>query len=242
MSGGLLLLVLVLLLLVLLLLLMMMMMVPLAYAAVKRIKRLKAKLKPYVSMRTLLTWHVYAGILGLILVLLHTGHQFESPLGIALTAMTLVAVTSGFVGRYLMNQFSVGIREKKAMLAQLEAAYEKGAAGLASDPQRAALLRPFAGFPGRLDAALVTAILPPAKLAEANLSATLGERVGVWYNSTACSWWVRDVAEHSGLVSREGQNETNSDPCFPVSAERARWGNTRSGPRELVHRQLLPFA
>lgn len=128
------------------------MLVPLAYLVVKRIKPLKKIVTKKLSMRTLLAWHVYAGILGPILVLLHTGHKFESPLGIALTAMTLIVVFSGFVGRYLMNQFSVEIREKKKILAELEAAYRQTAGDLAAHPDRAQLLRPFSGFFSRLAA------------------------------------------------------------------------------------------
>ena len=131
------------------------MLVPLVYSAVKRIRRLKKLVTQYVSMRTLLTWHIYAGIVGPILVVLHTGHKFVSPLGIALTGMTLLVVLSGFAGRYLMNQFSMEIREKKAMLARLQATYEQAAAQLATHPDRARLLRPFAGFWGRLAAAVV---------------------------------------------------------------------------------------
>lgn len=128
------------------------MLVPLAYLVVKRINPLKKIVTKKLSMRTLLAWHVYAGILGPILVLLHTGHKFESPLGIALTAMTLIVVFSGFVGRYLMNQFSVEIREKKKILAELEAAYRQTASDLAARPDRARLLRPFSGFFSRLAA------------------------------------------------------------------------------------------
>ena len=75
-------------------------------------------------MRTLLTWHIYTGVLGPILVLLHTGHKFESALGIALTGMTLVVVVSGFVGRYLMTYFSREIREKRELLSDLELQFE----------------------------------------------------------------------------------------------------------------------
>ena len=82
------------------------MLVPLAYLIVKRVSPLKKLVTRSVSMRTLLSWHIYAGIVGPILVILHTGHKFVSPLGIALTAMTILVVLSGFAGRYLMNQFS----------------------------------------------------------------------------------------------------------------------------------------
>ncbi|GMU24994.1 MAG: hypothetical protein AMXMBFR13_50650 [Phycisphaerae bacterium] len=126
------------------------MLVPLAYLVVKRIRPLKRRLTRFVSMRTLLTWHIYAGVLGPILVLLHTGHKFESTLGIALTAMTLLVVLSGFTGRYLMNQFSQTIREKRETLTHLESAYREAAGELAAHPEQVAILRPFSGFFSRL--------------------------------------------------------------------------------------------
>jgi hypothetical protein len=126
------------------------MLVPLAYLVIKRIRPLKNFVTGRVSMRALLTLHVYAGVLGPILVLLHTGHKFESHLGIALTAMTLIVVVSGFTGRYLMNQFSETIHEKKEMLTQLELAYRETAAELATKPEYVALVRPFFGFFSRV--------------------------------------------------------------------------------------------
>lgn len=130
------------------------MLVPLGYLFIKRIKRLKQFATQYVSMRTLLAWHIYAGILGPILVLLHTGHKFESPLGIALTAMTLVVVLSGFVGRYLMQQFSQEIREKKTLLSELTAVYDRTRTEIRHQPQQAAAVRPFAGFFSRMVAGI----------------------------------------------------------------------------------------
>jgi len=126
------------------------MLVPLLYLIVKRVKRLKKKVTQWVSMRTLLAWHIYAGVLGPILVVIHSGHKYNSPLGIALTAMTLLVVVSGFIGRYLMNQFSTEIRQKKAMLTKLEAAYQQAATVLAAEPERGKLPQPFSGFFGRL--------------------------------------------------------------------------------------------
>lgn len=126
------------------------MLVPLAYLVVKRISPLKKFVTRYISMRTLLSWHIYAGIVGPILVILHTGHKFASPLGIALTAMTLLVVLSGFAGRYLMNRFSKTIREKTELLTQLELAYRKTATDLAANPEKAAAVRPLTGFLRRL--------------------------------------------------------------------------------------------
>lgn len=133
------------------------MLVPLAYMVVKRISPLKRAVTRRVSMRTLLAWHVYAGIVGPILGLLHTGHKFDSPLGIALAAMMVVVVLSGFAGRYLMGQFSQTIREKKEMLTGLELAYRRTAGELAAHPEQVAIVRPLAGFWSRLMGGLLLA-------------------------------------------------------------------------------------
>ena len=133
------------------------MLVPLAYLIVKRITPLKNVVTKLVSMPTLLVWHIYAGVLGPILVILHTGHKFESPLGIALTAMTLIVVLSGFAGHYLMSQFRQTISEKTVMLTRLKAAYSQTAIELAAHPEQMAALRPLAGFWGRLAAGLLVA-------------------------------------------------------------------------------------
>lgn len=128
------------------------MLVPLAYLIVKRIKKMKQFVTKHVSMRTLLAWHIYAGVVGPILVIIHSGHKYESTLGIALTAMTLLVVISGFIGRYLMSGFAKEIREKNAMLVELQGAYEEAFIAVESDPEMARNLRPFSGFFSRLAA------------------------------------------------------------------------------------------
>ena len=112
------------------------MLVPLAYLIVKRVGPLKRAVTRRVSLRTLLAWHIYAGILGPILGLLHTGHKFVSPLGIALTAMMIVVVLSGFIGRYLLGRTGQTIREKREMLTDLELAYRQTAGELAAHPEQ----------------------------------------------------------------------------------------------------------
>lgn len=114
------------------------MLVPLVYSAIKRVTPLKRLVTPVVPMRTLLAWHIYAGIIGPILVLLHTGHRFESPLGIALTGMTIIVVLSGYVGRYLMRHIGAELRDKRRLLEEAERLYEQtreqlAGAGLAKD-------------------------------------------------------------------------------------------------------------
>lgn len=101
------------------------MLIPLIYLFIKRVKRINRWVTRWTSMRTLLAWHIYAGVIGPILVILHTGHKFESPLGIILTTMTLIVVFSGFIGRYLMKKIRTEIKEKKSLLDQLNDEYEK---------------------------------------------------------------------------------------------------------------------
>lgn len=121
------------------------MLVPFAYMIVKRISPLRNTVTRWVSMRTLLSWHIYAGILGPILFILHTGHKFVSTLGIALAAMTVLVTLSGFTGRYLMGMFSNNLREQNETLAQLQLAYRETATEIAAHPEQAAVLQPFLG-------------------------------------------------------------------------------------------------
>lgn len=105
------------------------MLFPLLYLFIKRIAPLKRVVTRYIPIPTLLRWHIYAGIIGPILVILHSGHKFESALGIALTGMTLIVVVSGFIGRYLMSFISGEIRERKQALMELRREYDLLAAG-----------------------------------------------------------------------------------------------------------------
>lgn len=126
------------------------MLVPLAYLVVKRVKPLKRRVTKHVSMRTLLAWHIYAGVLGPILVLIHTGHKYESTLGIALTASVLIVVASGFVGRYLMSKINREMKEKRAMLKEARVQYDQCIEQVQSQPQEASLASHFRSLPARL--------------------------------------------------------------------------------------------
>ena len=92
------------------------MLVPLAYSVAKRIASLNALITPHLSMKTLLTLHVYAGLLGPLLAIIHTGHKFDSWLGIALTTVMLLVVVSGFVVRHLLTFVANDMKEKLALL------------------------------------------------------------------------------------------------------------------------------
>ena len=115
---------------------------PLAYLVIKRVKPIKLRVTRRASMRTLLRWHIYFGLLGSLLVLLHTGHKFESVLGISLTALTLIVVFSGFVGRYLLRRIGSDARTKRRLLGHLYEEYDAVSERLAMEPERLDLIHP----------------------------------------------------------------------------------------------------
>ena len=92
------------------------MLIPLAYPIVKRIPAINSRVTKYVSMQTQLTIHVYAGIFGPLLAIIHTGHKFESWLGITLTSVMLLVVVSGFAVRYLLTYVNQEIKDKLLLL------------------------------------------------------------------------------------------------------------------------------
>ena len=90
--------------------------VPLAYVIVKRIPALKDRTTKYVSLRAFMSVHIYTGIAGSFLALIHTGHKYNSPVGIALTATMLLVIVTGFVLRYLTPFVNLDVKEKLLLL------------------------------------------------------------------------------------------------------------------------------
>jgi hypothetical protein len=107
---------------------------PLLYSAAKRIAFFKRVVTARVQLGNLLTWHVYTSIVGSILAILHTGHRFGSILGILLTAMMLLAVFSGFVGRYFFRYETLELREKQDLLNLLATEYNQLVGEISSQP------------------------------------------------------------------------------------------------------------
>lgn len=103
------------------------MLAPLAYTVVKRIEFLRKAVTARVGMQRLLQVHVYAGIAGAILALIHTGHKFQSVIGVTLTALTLLIVLSGFVGRYLLSFIGEDVRDRRNRLEILKVEYQRRA-------------------------------------------------------------------------------------------------------------------
>jgi hypothetical protein len=102
-----------------------MIMPPVLYSAAKRVAFFKRFATKRISLGTLLGWHVYTSIVGSILAILHTGHRFESNLGITLTAMMMLTVFSGFVGRYFLQYETLELREKRDLLNKLATDYNR---------------------------------------------------------------------------------------------------------------------
>ncbi len=92
------------------------MLMPLAYPLVKRVTFVRTRITPYVSLPPWMSLHVYAGIVGPVLAIIHTGHKFDSPLGVALTAMVLLVVVSGYAVRYLLTYVGHDIKDKLLLL------------------------------------------------------------------------------------------------------------------------------
>ena len=163
----------------------------LLYVVVKRVRAVKTWVTARVSMRTVLSWHMYLGLVGAILGLLHTGHKFESPLGVALTTAMLVVVLSGYVGRHLMKQIALEVNEKKALLTRLELAYREAAGELSAHPEEVALLRPWAGFWGRLLASLFfpRAAPAPAAVRAVELAESMADLEYAIKSHETLRWW-----------------------------------------------------
>ncbi len=148
------------------------MLVPLVYLVIKRVKPIKTAVTRHVSMQTLLAWHIYAGLLGSLLVLLHTGHKFESVLGISLTALTLILVFSGFVGRYLLRQIGDDVRRKRGLLSRLYEVYDAASERLTMEPERRGLIHP-------LRSALLRAFLTESTATDAPGAMDVGSPIAV---------------------------------------------------------------
>ncbi|WP_375276079.1 hypothetical protein [Methylorubrum thiocyanatum] len=101
------------------------MLVPLLYVVLKRVPALRTRVTRRVSMTTLLALHVYAGVLGPVLGLIHGAHKFRSPLGVSLTGMLLVVVLTGYIGRYLLARIAKAVQGERADLAALTAAFDR---------------------------------------------------------------------------------------------------------------------
>lgn len=99
----------------------------LVYTLVKRSAWPRLRVKKYASLRTVLSFHVYAGVAGALLGILHSGHVYRSPLGVARPHgdRMLTVMLSGFIGRYYLAQVGADLREQQAMLGVLRTRFDR---------------------------------------------------------------------------------------------------------------------
>lgn len=103
----------------------------LVYPLIKHFTWLKQRIASVVPMAGLLRFHVYAGVIGALLGILHTGHKYQSILGISLVATMIVTVFTGFIGGYYLPPLSVEVKEQQRQLTILRQAYDRWGRALA---------------------------------------------------------------------------------------------------------------
>lgn len=94
------------------------------YSVVKRVPWVREHLKKFLTLNSVLSFHVYAGTLGALLGIIHSGHKFQSPLGIALIVLMFIVVATGFIGRYYLAQIGLELRDQQKELSILRNRYD----------------------------------------------------------------------------------------------------------------------
>ncbi len=107
----------------------------LAYSLARRLPLLKRR----VALGATLSFHVYAGAAGAVFGILHTGHKYQSPLGIALVVAMLTIVLSGFIGRYYLAHIGTDIGDQRQELGALRTRYDTIASTIAVAQQGGAI-------------------------------------------------------------------------------------------------------
>jgi hypothetical protein len=99
------------------------MLTPLAYTLAKRVAWVNQRVRARRGLALLLSVHVYAGVVGAFLAILHTGHRFDSWLGMLLTATMLLSILSGYAGRHFLRFITLDLRARSEALAALQSRY-----------------------------------------------------------------------------------------------------------------------
>lgn len=176
------------------------MLIPLAYPIVKRIPFFHDRTTAQVPMQFWMSLHVYAGIVGPVLAIVHTGHKFDSPLGVALTAVLLLVVVSGIAVRYLLTYVRHEIKDKLLLLQTARGDLD-GAWGVLDKVPAEASLRPQASvfMAGLTSLGIALPISSPAaevmRIAESVADLEYAIRTHEFFKR----WFARSLSLHIGL-------------------------------------------
>lgn len=116
------------------------MVLPLLYTPFRRSARLRRCVSRWISVASLLQLHVLCGLLGAVVAIAHTGHRFEHPVGIALTALVLLVSASGYVGYELLRRLSARRAELTALQPRLRDRLRSDAGAVRSRSARALVI------------------------------------------------------------------------------------------------------
>jgi len=97
----------------------------LAYPAVKYLPWLRDRITRRVSLGRLLSLHIYAGLFAALLAIVHSGHKYQSVLGLALIVVTMIVIATGFIGRFYVGALGTDIRQQQVLLGALRTSYDR---------------------------------------------------------------------------------------------------------------------
>ncbi len=178
------------------------MMVPFVYMGRKRIK----SLKPVGTVKSWLEIHLFCGIVGPVLVTLHTSFKFNGIISAAYWSMVLVML-SGFVGRYLYVRIPRSIRGNEMSRAEVEAEADELKDSLAGAGANEAVLRRIQAFeanavPASSGHLSFADLLFGELLIGRKLHGLSRELVAGGLPPEACAEVIRLTAAHATLIRR----------------------------------------
>lgn len=97
----------------------------LAYPAVKHLPWLRERITRRVPLGQLLSLHIYAGLFAALLAIVHSGHKYQSVLGLALIVVTMIVIATAFIGRFYVGALGTDIRQQQVLLGALRTSYDR---------------------------------------------------------------------------------------------------------------------
>jgi hypothetical protein len=178
------------------------MVVPFVYMGRKRLKRLK----PVGAVKSWLEIHLFCGIVGPVLVTLHTSFKFNGIISAAYWSMVLVML-SGFIGRYLYVRIPRSVRGNELSRAELEAEADHLKATLSTAGANDAALRSIEAFetsaiPSSVGHLSLGDLMFGEFAVRRKLQALAQELAGEGLRPEVCGEVIRLTAERATLIRR----------------------------------------